>query len=126
MRQAITTDDAPKAAGGGYSQAIVANGFVYTAGQVAIDPATGQLTGTTIEEQTERVIENLRAVLAAAGCGLEDVVRAGAFLRDMADWAGFNETYVRLMPEPRPARTTVGVSLGDALVEIDMVAALPD
>ncbi|HLA16594.1 MAG TPA: Rid family detoxifying hydrolase [Candidatus Limnocylindrales bacterium] len=125
MKKAVLTDGAPRPAGP-YSQGIVATGeLLFTAGQVPIDPATGEVNGTTIEEQTARVLDNLGAVLAAAGCSFADVVRVNVYLADMADWAGMNATYERYFPDPRPTRTTVGAGLGAFRIEIDLVAAVP-
>jgi 2-iminobutanoate/2-iminopropanoate deaminase len=112
---------------GPYSQAIVAGGFVFASGQIPIDPATGKLVGGEIEAQTERVLENLRAVLEAAGSSLDRVVRAGVFMADLADFPRMNAVYARYFTaEPKPARSTVQVAalpLG-VQVEIDVVALL--
>jgi 2-iminobutanoate/2-iminopropanoate deaminase len=110
--------------GGAYSPGVVAEGrFVYVSGQVPV--RDGVVTGTTVGEQTQIVLENLAAVLAEAGAGPADVVRCGVFLASMADFAQMNDVYARFFPEPLPARTTVGASLRDVLVEIDCVAVLP-
>jgi 2-iminobutanoate/2-iminopropanoate deaminase len=110
--------------GGAYSPAIIAEGrFVYVAGQVPI--RDGVVVGETVAEQTIVALENVAAVLAAAGAGLEDVVRCGVYLNDMADFAAMNEAYTEKLPEPLPARTTVGVTLAGFKVEIDCVAVLP-
>jgi len=125
MKKAVLTDGAPRPAGP-YSQGIRVSGeLLFTAGQVPIDPATGQVHGATIEEQTARVLDNLGAVLAAAGCSFADVVRVNIYLADMADWAGMNATYERYFPDPKPARTTVGADLGAHRIEVDLVAAVP-
>jgi 2-iminobutanoate/2-iminopropanoate deaminase len=119
----VATDHAPKAIGP-YSQAIVADGIVYTAGQVALDPSTGALIGATIAEQTEQVLTNLAAVLAAAGSSLGQVVKTTVYLADMADFAAMNEVYARHFGGHRPARSTVqaaGLPKG-ARVEIDAIA----
>ena len=119
----VATDHAPKAIGP-YSQAIVADGIVYTAGQVALDPQSGALVGTTIAEQTEQVFKNLAAVLAAAGSSLGQVVKTTVYLADMADFAAMNEVYARHFGGHRPARSTVqaaGLPKG-ARVEIDAIA----
>jgi 2-iminobutanoate/2-iminopropanoate deaminase len=123
MRETISTKDAPQAIGP-YSQAIRANGFIFTAGQVAIDPATQQLTGSDVAAQTERVLKNLSAILKAAGSGLEKVVRSTVFLKDMNDFAAMNQVYARYFDANPPARSTVQVARlpKDALVEIDVVA----
>jgi 2-iminobutanoate/2-iminopropanoate deaminase len=111
--------------GGAYSPGIIAEGrFVYVAGQVPI--RDGVVVGETAAEQTIVALENVAAVLAAAGAGLEDVVRCGVYLNDMADFAEMNEAYTEKFPAPLPARTTVGVALGPGFkVEIDCVAVLP-
>ena len=122
-KQAVATQQAP-AAIGPYSQAIKANGFVYTAGQVAIDPATQNLVSGGIREQTERVCQNLKAVLDAAGSGFERVVKTTVFLKTMSDFAAMNEVYAKYFVQPSPARSTVAVAglPKDALVEIEVVA----
>lgn len=122
----ISTPQAPRAIGP-YSQAIETDGVVYTSGQVALDPATGQLVEGGIAEQTTRVLENLKAVLAEAGCQLQDVVKTTVFLKDMNDFAAMNQVYGRyLAPEGvvPPARSTVEVVQlpKDALVEIEVIA----
>jgi 2-iminobutanoate/2-iminopropanoate deaminase len=123
--QKIQTDDAP-AAIGPYSQAIVANGFVFTAGQVAFDPATKEIIAGGIVEQTGRVIANLRAILQAAGSDLSRVVKTTVFLQDMNDFTAMNEVYARHFTEPYPARSTVQVARlpRDVAVEIEAVAVL--
>lgn len=111
--------------GGAYSQGIIANGFLYTAGVGPVDPATGEKVGTTIGEQTTAVLANLRAILAEAGLDFSDVVKATVHLQDSPrDFAGFNEVYKSHFEPPYPVRTTVGSRLADILVEIDLVAAL--
>ena len=125
---AVSTSHAP-AAIGPYSQAVKTEGFLYTSGQVALDPSTGQLVSGGIVEQTTRVLENLKAVLAAAGCNLHDIVKTTVFLKDMNHFAAMNEVYGRyLAPEGvvPPARSTVEVSRlpKDALVEIEVIARL--
>jgi reactive intermediate/imine deaminase len=122
----IRTDGAPKP-GGSYSQGIRAGQLVYTAGQVGIDPATGELAGESIEAQTTQVLENIKAVLAAGGASLADVVKVTAFLTDMSQFAGYDAVYRTYFPEPRPARSSVGAALaGNFLVEIEAVAVVPD
>jgi 2-iminobutanoate/2-iminopropanoate deaminase len=119
----VATDKAPKAIGP-YSQAVVADGVVYTAGQVALDPQSGELVGTTVAEQTEQVLKNLTAVLAASGSSLGQVLKTTVFLADMADFAAMNEVYARHFGGHRPARSTVqaaGLPKG-ARVEIDAIA----
>jgi len=119
----VHTDRAP-AAIGPYSQGVIANGFLFTAGQIAIDPATGQVIGGDVVAQTERVMLNLLAVLASAGATWTDVVKTTVYLHDMADFPKVNEVYARAMGDARPARSTVqvaGLPRG-VLVEIDAVA----
>ncbi len=119
----ITTPDAPKAIGP-YSQAIAHGATVYTAGQVALDPATMELVPGDVAAQTERVMTNLRAVLAAAGCSLGQVIKSTVYLVDMADFSAMNEVYARHFGDHRPARSTVAVAglPKGARVEIDVVA----
>jgi len=123
MREAVATKDAPQAIGP-YSQAIKANGLVFSSGQVAIDPATQQMTSGDVAAQTERVLNNLCAVLKAAGSGLEKVVRCTVFLKSMGDFAAMNEVYGKYFTATPPARSTVEVARlpKDALVEIDVIA----
>jgi 2-iminobutanoate/2-iminopropanoate deaminase len=122
----IHTDRAP-AAIGPYSQAVVAGGFVFTAGQIALDPATMQVIEGDVVAQAERVLANLIAVLEKAGCSWSDVVRTTVFLHDMADFPRVNEAYARALGDARPARSTVQVSAlpRGVLVEIDAIAKLP-
>jgi 2-iminobutanoate/2-iminopropanoate deaminase len=122
---AISTAGAPRAIGP-YSQAISVNGFVYTAGQVALDPATGELVAGGIVEQTTRALENLRAILAASGTSFSQVVKTTVFLLDLADFAAMNEVYARAFGNHRPARSTVGVAAlpKGARVEIEAIAAV--
>lgn len=123
MKQVISTKDGPQAIGP-YSQAIQANGFVFVSGQVAFDPATQQIINGDISAQTERVIRNLSGILKAAGSGLEKVVRATVFLKNMGDFAAMNEVYGRHFTSSPPARSTVEVARlpRDVLVEIDVIA----
>jgi 2-iminobutanoate/2-iminopropanoate deaminase len=123
MRDVIATKEGPQAIGP-YSQAIRANGFVFVSGQVAIDPATQQATGGDVAAQTERVMKNLSAILKAAGSGLEKVVRATVFLKNMGDFGPMNEVYGRYFSSAPPARSTVEVARlpKDVLVEIDVIA----
>ncbi len=119
----VATDKAPKAIGP-YSQAIVTDNVVYTAGQVALDPASGELVGKTVAEQTEQALKNIAAVLAASGSSLGQVVKTTVYLADMADFAAMNEVYAKHFGGHRPARSTVqaaGLPKG-ALVEIDAIA----
>lgn len=122
----INSDDAPKAIGP-YSQAVSANGFLYTAGQIAFDPATMEVVPGDVTPQTEQVMKNLTAVLAAAGCTWSDVVKTNVFLKDMADFAAMNTVYARVLGDSRPARSTVAVAglPRDVRVEIELVAAIP-
>ncbi|OFV85314.1 MAG: reactive intermediate/imine deaminase [Acidobacteria bacterium RIFCSPHIGHO2_12_FULL_67_30] len=123
MRQAIATPNAP-AAIGPYSQGIQAGGFLFLSGQVALDPATGQLVGGDIRAQTERVLKNLEAVLAAAGSSMAAVVKTTVYLADLNDFAAMNEVYARFFSAPPPARSTVQAARlpRDARVEIDVIA----
>ena len=120
----IHTEKAP-AAIGPYSQAAVAGGVLYTSGQIAIDPATGELVGKTIEEQAEQVMKNLMAVLEEAGAKQENVVKTLCFLTDMNDFAAFNEVYARYFTE-KPARSCVGVQSlpKGALCEVEVIAEI--
>jgi len=122
----VSTGRAPKAIGP-YSQAVKAGGFIYASGQIPIDPATGAVAEGDIAVQAQRVLENLDAVLVAAGAGLKSVVKTTVFLRDMNDFARFNEVYARFFAPPFPARSTVQVARlpKDVLIEIEAVAALP-
>ncbi|WP_303787671.1 RidA family protein [Ruminococcus flavefaciens] len=118
----IHTEKAP-AAVGPYSQAIVSNGMVYTSGQIAIDPVTNTVTGTTIEEQTEQIMRNLGAVLATAGSGFDKAVKTTCFLADMNDFAAFNEIYGRYFTS-LPARSCVAVKTlpKGVLAEVEVIA----
>src|ERR1700726_757685 len=109
MKEAIATDKGPKAIGP-YSQAIKANGFIYTAGQIPFDPATGQLVGGDIAQQTARALENLKAIVEAAGSSLDQTVKATVYLKDMNDFTAMNEVYGRYFSKNPPARSTVEVS----------------
>ena len=122
-RESIQSDRAPKAIGP-YEQAIKVNGFVYTAGQIPIDPATGNIVEGGIGPQTRQVLENLKAVLAAAGSSMHQVVKATVFLKNMADFAAMNDIYAAYLGDAKPARSTVAVAElpREALVEIDLVA----
>lgn len=122
--QLISTPDAPKAIGP-YSQGVVMNGFLFTAGQIALDPATMAVVAGGITEQTERVMQNLQNVLAAAGLGFANVVKTTVFLQDMAEFAPMNEVYARFFGGHRPARSTVGVGglPRGVRVEIEVIAA---
>jgi len=123
MREVIRTPDAPGSIGP-FSQAIRANGFVFVSGQVALDPATQKVLDGDVAAQTERTLQNVSAILEAAGTDLKKVVRAGVYLRNMGDFAAMNEVYARYFPTAPPARTTIEVSRLplDVLVEVDVIA----
>jgi 2-iminobutanoate/2-iminopropanoate deaminase len=125
-KQVIATTNAPKAIGP-YSQAIVANGFVFCSGQIAIDPANNQVMQGDVKAQTEQVLKNLSAVLLEAGTSLDNAVKTTVFLKSMTDFPAMNEVYGRFFSKDPPARATVEVARlpKDVLVEIDVVAALP-
>jgi 2-iminobutanoate/2-iminopropanoate deaminase len=125
MKEAISSPDAPKAIGP-YSPASRAAGMVFVSGQVGIDPATGNLVPGDVRAQTERVMKGLAAILAAAGSGLEQVLKSTVYLKSMNDFAAMNEVYGKHMGSPPPARSTVEVARlpKDALVEIDVIALL--
>jgi len=122
-REIVQTDHAPKAIGP-YAQAVKINGVVYTAGQIPIDPKTGNFVEGGINEQTRQVLENLKAVLAAAGSSLDQVVKATVFLKNIGDFPAMNEVYEEYLGTAKPARSTVAVAdlPRGALVEIDLVA----
>lgn len=124
MSQVIHTENAPEAIGP-YSQAIVAGGFVFTSGQIAINPATGRVEATTIEEQTEQVCRNLDAVLKASGSSLDKVVKTVCFLSNMDDFAAFNVVYGKYFTG-KPARSCVAVKTlpKNVLVEVDTIAEI--
>ena len=119
------TDGAPGAIGP-YSQAVEVDGWLYTSGQVGLDPATGRLVDGGFESQARRVFENLRAVLAAAGCTFSDVVKATVYVTDLADFQTLNRVYAEAMGDHKPARSTVQVAAlpAGAQVEIDLVARI--
>jgi 2-iminobutanoate/2-iminopropanoate deaminase len=128
MKEAIATDQAPKAIGP-YSQAIKANGFLFASGQIAIDPATGQVIEGGISEQTERVMQNIAAILTKAGTNFANIVRATVFLKSMSDFTAMNEIYGKHMTANGavpPARSTVAVAglPRDVLVEVDVIATV--
>ena len=122
-KKVISTDAAPKAIGP-YSQAIVSNGVAYLSGQIPLDPKTGQIVEGDIVQQTERVFENLKGVLEAAGASFDSVLKTTVFLQDMADFTRMNEVYARHFPKDPPARSTVQVARlpRDVRVEIDCIA----
>jgi 2-iminobutanoate/2-iminopropanoate deaminase len=120
---ALTTKDAP-AAIGPYSQAIRAGGFLFVSGQIPLDPASGTLVGGGIVDQTHRVLQNLGAILRAAGVSFDRVVKTTVYLQDMSEFAAMNEIYATYFPAPAPARATVQAARlpRDVKVEIDLVA----
>ena len=124
MKKIIATTAAPGAIGP-YSQAIEANGFVFASGQIPLDPATGVFAIGGVEEQTEQALKNLKAVLAAAGCELSDVVKTTVFLTDMGDFAKVNAVYAKFFEAECPARSAVQVGAlpKGALVEVEAIAA---
>jgi 2-iminobutanoate/2-iminopropanoate deaminase len=126
MKEAVTTDAAPKAIGP-YSQAVKAGGFVFCSGQIALDPTTGTVIEGGIVEQTEQVMKNVAGLLKASGCSFADVVRATVFLKSMSDFAAVNEVYGKYVAKGGavpPSRSTVAVAglPRDVLVEIDVIA----
>ena len=122
MRKALQTDQAPVPAGS-YSQAMIAGDLLFTAGVGPVDPATGELAGETVEEQTAQVMANLEAILATDGLTFADVVKVTTHLQDLKrDFAGYDAVYKKSLTEPYPVRTTVGSTLMNILVEIDVVA----
>jgi 2-iminobutanoate/2-iminopropanoate deaminase len=123
MREVVSTDHGPKAIGP-YSQAVKAHGFVFISGQVALNPATGQLVEGGIAQQTERVLENLRGIVEASGSSMHKAVKVSVFLKDMNDFAAMNEVYARFFPSAPPARSTVEVARlpKDVRIEIDLIA----
>ncbi|HEY6292932.1 MAG TPA: Rid family detoxifying hydrolase [Terriglobia bacterium] len=123
MRKVIRTSEAPRPLGV-YSQGIMVDGLVFVAGQGPVNPATNEMELGDIRSQTRRVLQNIRAILEAAGSSLQDAVRMGVFLADLNDFAAMNEVFVEFFPENPPARTTVGCQLPKAgmKVEIDCMA----
>jgi 2-iminobutanoate/2-iminopropanoate deaminase len=122
-KQQITTRSGASPVGS-YSQGLRAGDFVFVSGQGPLDPATGQIVGENIEEQTARVLENIKAILEAGGATMADVVKANAHLSDMSLFERYNKVYVTYFPDPKPTRTTVGsqLPLKDMLIEIDVIA----
>lgn len=114
------------APGGAYSQGLHAGDFVFVSGQGPLDPETGQVVGETIEEQTARTLENIKAILEAAGASMADVVKVAAHLADIALFDRYNKVYATYFPDPKPTRTTVGSQLPGILVEIDAIAYVGD
>jgi len=124
VKEAVTTDLGPKAIGP-YSQAVRANGFVFVSGQIALDPHTQELVSGEITAQTERVLENVKGILQAAGSSLDKVVRTTVFLADMGEFASMNQVYARYFNQNFPARSTVQAARlpRDVRVEIDLIVA---
>jgi 2-iminobutanoate/2-iminopropanoate deaminase len=125
MKDIVTTDRGPKPIGP-YSQGVKANGFLYLSGQVALDPKTNEMVSGDIRQQTERVLENIKGILEAAGSNLHHVVKNTVFLKDMNEFPQMNEVYGRYFTSAPPARSTVQVARlpKDALVEIEVIAAI--
>jgi 2-iminobutanoate/2-iminopropanoate deaminase len=125
MKDIVLTDKGPKPIGP-YSQAVKSNGFLFASGQVALDPRTNEFIGGDIRQQTERAMENIKAVVEAAGSNLHHVVKSTVFLKDMNDFAAMNEAYGKYFTAAPPARSTVQVARlpKDALVEIEVIAIL--
>jgi 2-iminobutanoate/2-iminopropanoate deaminase len=123
MREVIATEQAPQAIGP-YSQAIRAQGLIFTSGQIAIDPATAQIVAGDVSAQTDRVLKNLAAILQASGSSMEKALRCTVFLKNMGDFAAMNEVYGRYFKQEPPARSTVEVARlpKDVLIEIDVIA----
>ena len=124
MKEIISTNQAPKAIGP-YSQAVRTRGFLFTAGQIALDPATGQVVEGDVARQTNRVMENLKAIVEAAGSSLDRTLKATVYLKDMGDFAAMNEVYARYFPVNPPARSTIEAARlpRDVRVEIDLIVA---
>jgi 2-iminobutanoate/2-iminopropanoate deaminase len=125
MKDIVATDRGPKPIGP-YSQATKSNGFLFMSGQVALDPKTGEMTGNDIRQQTQRVMENIKGILEAAGSNLHHVVKTTVFLKDMNDFPAMNEIYGHYFTTAPPARSTVQVARlpKDALLEIEVTAVL--
>ncbi len=123
MKDVISTPHGPKAIGP-YSQAIRANGFIFVSGQIALDPATGQIIEGDVAQQTDRVMKNLKGIVEAAGSSFEKAVKTTVYLKDMGEFAAMNEVYARYFPAGAPARATVEVSRlpKDVRVEIELIA----
>jgi 2-iminobutanoate/2-iminopropanoate deaminase len=120
-KQPVHVENGPPP-GGAYSPVLRAGDFVFVAGQGPLEPGTGKIVGTTIEEQTERVLENIKLLLEAAGANMADVVKATVHLSDLSLFPRYNAVYARYFPDPKPVRTTVGSQLLDIMVEIDVIA----
>jgi 2-iminobutanoate/2-iminopropanoate deaminase len=125
MRDVVLTDRGPKPIGP-YSQAVRVNGFLFVSGQVALDPKTGEMSAGDVREQTERVLENVKGIVEAAGSKMPHVIKTTVFLKNMSDFAAMNEVYARYFTMAPPARSTVEVARlpKDALVEIEVVAMI--
>lgn len=123
----ISTEKVP-AAIGPYSQGVVANGLLFASGQIALSPETGELVGSTIEEQAEQVMKNVGALLTAAGTDFDHVVKTTCFLEDIADFAKFNAVYAKSFGEKLPARSAVGIDKlpKGALIEVEVIASVED
>lgn len=123
----ISTEKAP-AAIGPYSQGVVINGLLFASGQIALSPETGELVGSTIEEQAEQVMKNVGALLTAAGTDFDHVVKTTCFLEDIADFAKFNAVYSKSFGEKLPARSAVGIDKlpKGALIEVEVIASVED
>ena len=121
MRKVVRSSDVPQPRGP-YSPAIVADGFVFVAGQACVNPQTNEMEYGDVQSETRRTLQNIRTILEAAGSSLKEVVRVGVFLADMKDFAAMNEVYKQFFPENQPARTTVGAQLPKIKVEIDCIA----
>ena len=124
-KQQITTHSGASPIGA-YSQGLRVGDFIFVSGQGPLDPETGQVVGTTVEEQTARVLENIKAILAAGGATMADVVKVSAHLSDLALFERYNKVYATYFPDPKPTRTTVGSQLLGILVEIDAIAYVGD
>jgi len=125
MRKTIRTPDASPG-NGPYSQGIVAGDFVYVSGQGPLDPKTGEIVGGTIEEESRLTMDNIRNIVLAAGCTMDDVVKVNVYLADLKDFDRFNSVYVQFFNQPMPARTCVEAGLDNILVEIDAIVLLPE
>lgn len=123
----ISTEKAPVAIGP-YSQGVVVNGLLFASGQIALSPETGELVGSTIEEQAEQVMKNVGALLTAAGTDFDHVVKTTCFLEDIADFAKFNAVYAKSFGEKLPARSAVGIDKlpKGALIEVEVIASVED
>ena len=121
-KQQLRIDSSASPSASPYSPGLRVGDFVFVSGQVPRDPMTGKLVGETIEEQTKQVLENIKAILAAGGATMEDVVKVSAHLTDLSLFERYNKVYVTYFPDPKPTRTTVGSQLLGFLVEIDFIA----